>query len=54
MEVEGVLQPIQCIDDATVYGVQVPGREGRAGMIGVSLIPGTDVEVWDIFFLTLN
>lgn len=45
MEVEGVLQPIQSISNATVFGVEVPGREGKAGMIGVALERGTNVEV---------
>lgn len=44
MEVEGVLQPIENILDATVYGVSVPGREGKAGMIGIALVPGTNIE----------
>lgn len=30
-EVESVLQPIFAIEDATVYGVEVNNREGRAG-----------------------
>ncbi|CAD6196158.1 unnamed protein product [Caenorhabditis auriculariae] len=34
-EVEAILHPIAGISDATVYGVQVPGREGRAGMAAV-------------------
>ncbi|KAF1599051.1 UNVERIFIED_CONTAM: Long-chain fatty acid transport protein 1, partial [Eudyptes robustus] len=32
MEVEGVLQPVKSIQDVAVYGVEVKGREGRAGM----------------------
>ncbi|KAF1585723.1 UNVERIFIED_CONTAM: Long-chain fatty acid transport protein 1, partial [Eudyptes robustus] len=32
MEVEGVLQPLMQIQNATVFGVEVNGREGRAGM----------------------
>uniref|UniRef100_A0A183C7F3 Long-chain-fatty-acid--CoA ligase n=1 Tax=Globodera pallida TaxID=36090 RepID=A0A183C7F3_GLOPA len=46
-EVEGVLQPLRAILDATVYGVQVPGREGRAGMIALTMVDGTDEEVID-------
>ena len=45
MEVEGVLQPITCIEDATVYGVEVEGREGRAGMIGATLAAGGNQQV---------
>ncbi|KAI6244070.1 Protein CBR-ACS-22 [Aphelenchoides fujianensis] len=44
MEVEGVLQPIRAIEDATVFGVEVKGREGRAGMIGATLTEGADVQ----------
>jgi len=44
MEVEGILQPIMSIEDATVYGVEIRGREGRAGMIGVTLAPDADVD----------
>ena len=51
MEVEGVLQPLQCIEDATVYGVEVPGREGRAGMIGVALAESTDIGVSYYFII---
>ncbi|KAI6173192.1 Long-chain-acyl-CoA synthetase family protein [Aphelenchoides besseyi] len=43
-EVEGVLQPIMSIEDATVYGVEVLGREGRAGMIGATLKEDANVE----------
>uniref|UniRef100_A0A0N5A4G5 Very long-chain fatty acid transport protein n=1 Tax=Parastrongyloides trichosuri TaxID=131310 RepID=A0A0N5A4G5_PARTI len=34
-EVEAVLHPQEDVSDATVYGVQVPGMEGRAGMAAV-------------------
>ncbi|KAI6209561.1 Protein CBR-ACS-22 [Aphelenchoides besseyi] len=44
MEVEGVLQPIMSIEDATVFGVEISGREGRAGMIGATLTDGADVD----------
>ncbi|KAI6229717.1 AMP-binding enzyme [Aphelenchoides fujianensis] len=44
MEVEGVLQPVMSIQDATVYGVEVQGREGRAGMIGATLVEGADMD----------
>ncbi|KAE9555059.1 hypothetical protein FO519_001720 [Halicephalobus sp. NKZ332] len=44
MEVEGILQPIMSIEDATVYGVEIRGREGKAGMIGVTLTQDADIE----------
>ncbi|CAI2350717.1 unnamed protein product [Caenorhabditis sp. 36 PRJEB53466] len=34
-EVEAILHPINGLSDATVYGVEVPKREGRAGMASV-------------------
>ncbi|GMS96113.1 hypothetical protein PENTCL1PPCAC_18288 [Pristionchus entomophagus] len=34
-EVEAVVHPISSVSDATVYGVTVPGHEGRAGMVAV-------------------
>ncbi|VDK49070.1 unnamed protein product [Anisakis simplex] len=34
-EVEAILHPMKCVADATVYGVTVPGMEGRAGMAAV-------------------
>ncbi|GMT25003.1 hypothetical protein PFISCL1PPCAC_16300, partial [Pristionchus fissidentatus] len=34
-EVEAVVHPIDSVADATVYGVTVPGHEGRAGMVAV-------------------
>ncbi|KAF7629841.1 hypothetical protein Mgra_00009166 [Meloidogyne graminicola] len=46
-EVEGLLQRSteqQVIIDLTVYGVEVPGCEGRAGMVAVVLQEGTDIE----------
>uniref|UniRef100_A0A0N5CAF4 Very long-chain fatty acid transport protein n=1 Tax=Strongyloides papillosus TaxID=174720 RepID=A0A0N5CAF4_STREA len=34
-EVEAVLHPQEDVSDATVYGVQVPGAEGKAGMAAI-------------------
>uniref|UniRef100_A0AC35U9L4 AMP-binding domain-containing protein n=1 Tax=Rhabditophanes sp. KR3021 TaxID=114890 RepID=A0AC35U9L4_9BILA len=34
-EVEAVLHPHEAVADATVYGVKVPGAEGRAGMASI-------------------
>lgn len=34
-EVEAILHPITGLSDATVYGVEVPQREGRVGMASV-------------------
>ncbi|KAK0402902.1 hypothetical protein QR680_016603 [Steinernema hermaphroditum] len=44
MEVENILQLVMSVEDATVYGVEVPGHEGRAGMAAVVLKSGSDLE----------
>ncbi|VDK77683.1 unnamed protein product [Litomosoides sigmodontis] len=36
-EVEGILQLLMCVADVAVYGVEIPNREGRAGMAAVVL-----------------
>lgn len=41
------------IIDATVYGVQVPHCEGRAGMIALSLADEVDIDVCSFFFICL-
>lgn len=43
-EVEGILQPVMSVEDATVYGVEVGKMEGRAGMAGVVLKEGVDEQ----------
>ncbi|CAB3399629.1 unnamed protein product [Caenorhabditis bovis] len=43
-EVEGILQPVMEVEDATVYGVEVGKMEGRAGMAGIVLREGCDVD----------
>ncbi|KHJ99530.1 AMP-binding enzyme [Oesophagostomum dentatum] len=43
-EVEGILQPLMNVVDATVYGVEVGKNEGRAGMAAVVLADGVNVE----------
>uniref|UniRef100_A0A914WZ87 Very long-chain fatty acid transport protein n=1 Tax=Plectus sambesii TaxID=2011161 RepID=A0A914WZ87_9BILA len=35
-EVECILQPLMCVSDATVFGVEIPGMEGRAGMAAIA------------------
>ena len=42
MEIEGVIHNLLSLRDAVVYGVEVPGMEGRAGMVA---IVGTDKTV---------
>lgn len=43
-EVEGVMAKLPWLADAVVYGVKVPGQDGRAGMAAITLQAG---EVFD-------
>uniref|UniRef100_A0AC35TKV8 USP domain-containing protein n=1 Tax=Rhabditophanes sp. KR3021 TaxID=114890 RepID=A0AC35TKV8_9BILA len=43
MEVEGILQPVMTVEDASVYGVELFGKEGKAGMAGVKLVDDVDI-----------
>lgn len=45
-EVEGILQPIMSVIDATVYGVKIGKFEGRAGMAAIALSDGVDVHAF--------
>jgi len=46
MEVEEMISRSKQVKEAMVYGVKIPGTEGRAGM--VSLISNTDLEHFDL------
>lgn len=46
-EVEGVLSQLDWIEHAAVYGVQVPGADGRAGMAAITLKPGAQFDAAD-------
>ncbi len=41
-EVENVINQIPWVAESTVYGVEVPGMEGRAGMAALTLCPGSE------------
>ncbi|UYP20053.1 long-chain-acyl-CoA synthetase [Rhodococcus sp. Z13] len=43
-QVEGVLSTDGQVDEAVVYGVEVPGADGRAGMAAVTLKEGTELD----------
>ena len=43
-EVEAALTACDGIDEAVVYGVEVPGRDGRAGMAAITLEPGATFD----------
>ncbi|MCG8533516.1 MAG: long-chain-acyl-CoA synthetase [Pseudomonadales bacterium] len=43
-EVEGAIQRFPEIDDAAVYGVQIPNCDGRAGMAAITLKEGSQFD----------
>ena len=43
-EVEGAFGGVDGVDTATVYGVQIPGTDGRAGMAALTLKDGVDFD----------
>jgi len=45
-EVEKVVNTLPQISESTAYGVQIPGTDGRAGMLAI--IPSTSVEGFDL------
>ncbi|XP_026221352.1 very long-chain acyl-CoA synthetase-like [Anabas testudineus] len=48
-EVADVITLADCIKDANVYGVKVPGQEGRVGMAAVALRDGLKFDSADVF-----
>nr|XP_061812374.1 long-chain fatty acid transport protein 2-like [Nerophis lumbriciformis] len=48
-EVADVITQADCITEATVYGVEVPGNEGRVGMAAVALKDGYTFDSVGIF-----
>jgi len=43
-EVEGAFAGIDGVDTATVYGVQIPGADGRAGMAALKLVDDAEFD----------
>uniref|UniRef100_A0A4W6CZN7 long-chain-fatty-acid--CoA ligase n=1 Tax=Lates calcarifer TaxID=8187 RepID=A0A4W6CZN7_LATCA len=48
-EVADIIMLANCIKEANVYGVKVPGQEGRAGMAAVTLRDGQKFDSADVF-----
>ncbi|XP_048112540.1 long-chain fatty acid transport protein 2 [Alosa pseudoharengus] len=46
-EVADILSTVDCIDEANVYGVKVPGHEGRIGMAAITLQEGKEFDCVD-------
>merc|ERR1712146_156341 len=44
MEVSEVLSSFECVVDANVYGAQVPGKDGRACMVALTLEEGATLD----------
>jgi len=54
-EVENVLSDVEGVLDAVVYGVEIPGASGRAGMASVSMAPGKTFDSAEVFkYLTAH
>ncbi len=43
-EVEAALNRFDGVEQAVVYGVEVPGADGRAGMAALTLVAGTELD----------
>lgn len=43
-EVEGAFGGVDAIDEAVVYGVEIPGTDGKAGMAAVTLAAGAEFD----------
>uniref|UniRef100_UPI0037E88A65 long-chain fatty acid transport protein 2-like n=1 Tax=Semicossyphus pulcher TaxID=241346 RepID=UPI0037E88A65 len=48
-EVADVITMIDCIKEANVYGVQVPGQEGRVGMAAIAISDGQSFDSTGVF-----
>ncbi len=48
-EVADILNRCTGIAESTVYGVAVPGADGRAGMAALVLEPGSELEPWRLW-----
>ncbi|OCT69556.1 solute carrier family 27 member 3 isoform X1 [Xenopus laevis] len=48
-EVSEILTGLDFFQEVNVYGVTIPGHEGRAGMAAVTLRPGTDLDLGRIY-----
>ncbi|XP_035520312.1 very long-chain acyl-CoA synthetase-like [Morone saxatilis] len=48
-EVADVITQVDCIKEANVYGVEVPGLEGRAGMAAITLSEGQRFDSAGVF-----
>uniref|UniRef100_A0A3B3ZSQ3 long-chain-fatty-acid--CoA ligase n=1 Tax=Periophthalmus magnuspinnatus TaxID=409849 RepID=A0A3B3ZSQ3_9GOBI len=53
-EVADILTMADCIQEANVYGVSVPGNEGRAGMAAIALKEGLKFDPTTVFKHVVN
>jgi citronellyl-CoA synthetase len=52
-QVSDVVNKFGHMEDANVYGVQVPGMEGRCGMVAIKLLEGESID-WEAFSAYIN
>lgn len=52
-QVSDVVDKFGSMEDANVYGVQVPGMEGRCGMVAIKLLEGASID-WPAFSAYIN
>ncbi|XP_056401167.1 long-chain fatty acid transport protein 3 [Hyla sarda] len=48
-EVSEVMSGLWCFQEVNVYGVSVPGHEGRTGMAAITLRPGHQLDLDEVF-----
>ncbi|KAM4013398.1 long-chain fatty acid transport protein 3 [Anomaloglossus baeobatrachus] len=53
-EVSEIMSGLQCFQEVNVYGVPVPGQEGRTGMAAVTLRPGHQMDLDKVFTHVLD
>jgi fatty-acyl-CoA synthase len=47
-QVEGVIGKLSWVEHAIVYGVRVPGQDGRAGMAAITVKPGEQADLGEL------
>jgi citronellyl-CoA synthetase len=47
-EVSNIINRFGNMEDVNVYGVEVPGMEGRCGMVAIKLLEGAEID-WEAF-----
>ncbi|XP_040271916.1 long-chain fatty acid transport protein 6 [Bufo bufo] len=53
-EVSDIIGMLDSIQEANVYGVEVPGHEGKVGMVSIILKPGMTLDIKSIYEHVVN